>query len=173
MSYERAVILVWMLSIVQVYAVVKEKRSSRLSDTICASRQHRESLVYSSLSNRIEVRIVTNSPSRRRHRSDYFAIRYERSLVLIIWRLYILCYINARIIIIIGAARIVCGAWSMKRYGVRPSVCLSHSPAAAACGGFTAVILGPDLQNILRFIVRSTYDIDLKSAKISFRSIVS
>ena len=27
----------------------------------------------------------------------------------------------------------------MKRYGVRPSVCLSHSPAAAACGGFAAV----------------------------------
>ena len=27
----------------------------------------------------------------------------------------------------------------MKRYGVRPSVCLFHSPAAAACGGFAAV----------------------------------
>jgi len=27
----------------------------------------------------------------------------------------------------------------MKRYGVRPSVRLSHSPAAAACGGFAAV----------------------------------
>jgi len=27
----------------------------------------------------------------------------------------------------------------MQRYGVRPSVCLSRSPAAAACGGFAAV----------------------------------
>ena len=63
----------------QVYAVVKEKRSSRPSDTICASREHRESLVYSSLSNRIEVRVVTNPPSRRRHKADYFAIRYECS----------------------------------------------------------------------------------------------
>jgi len=63
----------------QVYAVVKEKRSSRPSDTICASREHRESLVYSSLSNRIEIRIVTNQPGRRRHKADYFAIRYECS----------------------------------------------------------------------------------------------
>ena len=27
----------------------------------------------------------------------------------------------------------------MKRYGARPSVCLSHSPAAAACSGFAAL----------------------------------
>ena len=38
---------------------------------------------------------------------------------------------------------------------------------------FTSHDLGPDLQNILRFIVRSTYDSDLNSAKISFRNIVS
>ena len=35
--------------------------------------------------------------------------------------------------------RIVCGAKSMKRHGARPSVCLSNSPTAAACGGFAAV----------------------------------
>jgi len=64
---------------VQVYAVVKEKRLSRPTDTICASRDHRESLVYSSLSNHVEIRIVTNAPSRRRHKADYFAIRYECS----------------------------------------------------------------------------------------------
>ena len=40
---------------------------------------------------------------------------------------------------LIGNAGIVCGAGSMNRYGVRPSVCLSHMPAAAACGGFAAV----------------------------------
>ena len=40
---------------------------------------------------------------------------------------------------IIGAARIVCKAWSIKRYGVCPSVCLFHlSSATAACGGFAA-----------------------------------
>jgi len=39
----------------------------------------------------------------------------------------------------IGSVRKVRGAGSMKRYGVRPSVCLFHSPAAEACGGFAAV----------------------------------
>ena len=45
---------------------------------------------------------------------------------------------------VVGAARIVCGAGSMKLPGVRPSVCLSvrpshHSAAAARrCGGFVA-----------------------------------
>jgi len=28
---------------------------------------------------------------------------------------------------------------------VRPSVCLSHSPAAAACGGFAAGLTGHDI----------------------------
>jgi len=68
--------------VVQVYAVVKEKQSSKPSDTICASRQHRESLVYSSLGNSIEIRVVTNPPGRRRHKADYFAIRYQCSSLL-------------------------------------------------------------------------------------------
>ena len=38
----------------------------------------------------------------------------------------------------------------MKRYRVRPSVCLSHSPAAAACGGFAAV--GPVVRRRYRAI---------------------
>ena len=44
---------------------------------------------------------------------------------------------------LIGTAHVVCGAGSINRRGVRlsvrPSVCLSHSPAAAACCGFAAV----------------------------------
>jgi len=34
-------------------------------------------------------------------------------------------------------------------------------------------LLGLDLQNILRFIIRSTYDSDLKRAKISLKNIVN
>jgi len=41
--------------------------------------------------------------------------------------------------LLVGTAPIVCVPGSMKRYGVRPSVCLSYSLAAAACGGFAAV----------------------------------
>ena len=44
---------------------------------------------------------------------------------------------------LIGTAHVVCGAGSINRRGVRlsvrPSVCLSHSPAAAACCGFAAI----------------------------------
>ena len=40
---------------------------------------------------------------------------------------------------VIGTTPTVCGAGSMKRYGVRRSVCLSRSSAAAACGGFAVV----------------------------------
>ena len=57
----------------------------------------------------------------------------------------ILCSLQAvmmmttTMIIIIGTARIVFAAKSMQRSSVHPSVCLSRSPAAAACGGFAAV----------------------------------
>ena len=40
-------------------------------------------------------------------------------------------------VVVIDAARIVCGAASMKRSSVRPSVCLSRqSTAATAAGGY-------------------------------------
>jgi hypothetical protein len=57
----------------QVYAVVKEKNVGRNSETVCASDQ-RESLVYLSNSNQVEVRLVT---AQKNHKADYFLIRYE------------------------------------------------------------------------------------------------
>jgi len=41
-------------------------------------------------------------------------------------------------ITVIGTARIIWGG-SMKRYGVRPSVCLIRPLQYIACGGFAAV----------------------------------
>jgi len=50
-----------------------------------------------------------------------------------------LCNAHFRTACIIDPARVVCGAGSMKRSSVRPSVRLSHrSTAAAVCGGFAA-----------------------------------
>ena len=57
----------------QVYAVIKEKWSSRPGETICASSR-RDELVYSSLSNLVEIRVVAA------RRTDYFMMKIEGSL---------------------------------------------------------------------------------------------
>jgi len=52
--------------------------------------------------------------------------------------------------LLVSLPRSICGAGSMKQYGVRPSVrlsvTLSNSPAAAACSEFAAV--GPVARDI-------------------------
>jgi len=80
---------------------------------------------------------------------------YERISYRIVFRFFLVFIANCtsaycRILIspvrghpfIVDAARIVCGAGSLKRSDVRPSVCssgcLSHYLTAAACGGFAA-----------------------------------
>jgi len=46
-------------------------------------------------------------------------------------------YVAVVVVVVIGAARMVCGAESMKRSSVRPSVCLfRQSTAATAAGGY-------------------------------------
>jgi len=54
----------------QVYAVIKEKWSSRPGETICASSR-RDELVYSSLSNIVEIRVVAARSN------DYFVMKIE------------------------------------------------------------------------------------------------
>jgi len=58
------------------------------------------------------------------------------------------------------------------RSSVTDSVFAAYSMVAHKCQPLSKD-QGPNLQNILRFIVRSTCDSDLESAKISFRNIVS
>jgi len=54
----------------QVYAVIKERWSTRPGETICAS-SHRKELVYSSLSNLVEIRVVAARSD------DYFMMKIE------------------------------------------------------------------------------------------------
>ena len=54
----------------QVYAVIKAPWPSRPSETICASSQRHE-LVYSSLSNLVEIRVVAARST------DYFMMKIE------------------------------------------------------------------------------------------------
>jgi hypothetical protein len=58
-----------------VYAVIKEKSSVRSGggETVCGS-ESRESHVYTSLTNVVEIRVVT---ARKNHKTDHFLVRYE------------------------------------------------------------------------------------------------
>ena len=47
--------------------------SSRAGETICAS-ENRETLVYTSLTNVVEIRMVA---TRKDHKSEHFMLKYE------------------------------------------------------------------------------------------------
>jgi hypothetical protein len=58
----------------QVYAIIKEKSTTRTGETVCASSV-REALVYSSVTNSVEVRIVS---ARKNHKNyTHFLLKYE------------------------------------------------------------------------------------------------
>jgi len=58
-------------------------------------------------------------------------------------------------------------------FAVSVLFCCPNNSIRAVRHAVTCRHQGPNLQNILRFVVRSTYDSDLKCAKTSFRNIVS